>query len=398
MPKLLINATELQSPDVDVVAMVKRGANRIPFRITKEDKTDMIDLAKIGRGVFAKKEPAAPTVIAAILSKQADVAAVTSALVSAGVFAAADKVIKSETDDIVFLALTKAEDIAKDGDAQIVKINDDVALMVSDLKKSFQGYDFDSTSFKEIMSKGAFVPSICVAQDMLARTIYNVLEKADAPKEAAVGIQTAVKEFADYVTMLAKGLPTSAFKADLEFSKGDYAKKKKPAEEEKKDKDVKKNAAEGDAGTKTEKTDQVAKAGFEDGKGTGTDPKATADDANSVADGKKKPNPDVADLFKELSDSLTKSLGNGIAGLKDQVEQSIATVKTEVGKVSSRVDQLGETVKKNDVALNGTVATREEHDNTGLRKGDGDGQSGAPALLDTAFMKLEEPKRGARRN
>jgi hypothetical protein len=52
MPKLLLEAHELTDADVDFVSLVKRGANRIPFRIVKEDTSDMLDLHKIGRKLF----------------------------------------------------------------------------------------------------------------------------------------------------------------------------------------------------------------------------------------------------------------------------------------------------------------------------------------------------------
>ena len=43
MAKVVLKATELTNTDVDFVALVKRGANRIPFRITKGDDT-VLDL------------------------------------------------------------------------------------------------------------------------------------------------------------------------------------------------------------------------------------------------------------------------------------------------------------------------------------------------------------------
>lgn len=402
MPKLQIKATELVDPDVDIVAMVKRGANRIPFRIMKEDKEMGIDLHSIGRRLFQKQEPA-PAVVAVLLSKSANAEAITAALVKAGI--EADKFTKTETAEAVMFTKADAESLVKDENTQVLKLNEDVALVVTGLKKSFDGWDFESTSFKEIMSKGAFVPSICVAQDMLSRTIYNILEKADAPKEAAAGISAAVKEFSDYVTMLAKGLPESAFKADVAIAKA--------------------MNGTGD--------------GFEAGKGTGTTPSATADDAaNSVNDGKKKKNPPLpaeavkaedADVGRkgkgnQLPDdtsgagaknsdarteetvkgaddgkskdpmadalaALTKTINDGIAGVKQHVDQSISAVKADVDKVSERVGQVAEMAKKTDEALSGTVVGAETNENTRLRKAErSDG--GSIPLLDTAFMKVDE--------
>ena len=56
MSRLEFKATELTDTDVDFVSLVKRGANRLPFRITKGDD-EMIDLYAIGRKMFQKAEP-----------------------------------------------------------------------------------------------------------------------------------------------------------------------------------------------------------------------------------------------------------------------------------------------------------------------------------------------------
>ena len=57
MSRFSINATELSNTDVNFVALVKRGANRIPFRITKSEDNDMINLHSIGQRMFKSEEP-----------------------------------------------------------------------------------------------------------------------------------------------------------------------------------------------------------------------------------------------------------------------------------------------------------------------------------------------------
>jgi hypothetical protein len=56
MSRLEIKANELTDTDVSFVSLVKRGANRLPFRITKGD-TEMLDLYAVGRRMFQKSEP-----------------------------------------------------------------------------------------------------------------------------------------------------------------------------------------------------------------------------------------------------------------------------------------------------------------------------------------------------
>ena len=56
MGRMQIEATELKGTDVSFVSLVKHGANRIPFRIVKEDQEAMLDLGKIGRQMFRKAD------------------------------------------------------------------------------------------------------------------------------------------------------------------------------------------------------------------------------------------------------------------------------------------------------------------------------------------------------
>ena len=68
--RIELKATELTNTDVDFVALVKRGANRIPFRITKGDDA-VLDLYKIGRRMFQKADPV--PAIAAIVTRKNEV-------------------------------------------------------------------------------------------------------------------------------------------------------------------------------------------------------------------------------------------------------------------------------------------------------------------------------------
>ena len=53
-----VKAHELSDVDVRFVSLVKRGANRIPFRLTKEDTTKMLDFVKLFRKSDEEAKPA----------------------------------------------------------------------------------------------------------------------------------------------------------------------------------------------------------------------------------------------------------------------------------------------------------------------------------------------------
>ena len=96
-------------------------------------------------------------------------------------------------------------------------------MVVSGLQKAFEGFDFSSTNFGDVMASGSFCSSMCMATDMLSATIGNILAYADSPDRAADQIEKAVGEYQSYVVALAKGLPVHAFKADIAFARTSLA-------------------------------------------------------------------------------------------------------------------------------------------------------------------------------
>lgn len=55
-----VKANELSDVDVRFVSLVKRGANRIPFRLTKEDTSRMLDFVKLFRKSDEEAKPTPP--------------------------------------------------------------------------------------------------------------------------------------------------------------------------------------------------------------------------------------------------------------------------------------------------------------------------------------------------
>ena len=53
-----VKINELSDVDVRFVSLVKRGANRIPFRLTKEDTNRMLDFVKLFRKSDEEAKPA----------------------------------------------------------------------------------------------------------------------------------------------------------------------------------------------------------------------------------------------------------------------------------------------------------------------------------------------------
>ena len=278
MPKFEIKATELTDTDVNFVALVKRGANRIPFRLTKGE-TDMIDLHKIGRQMFKKADPA-PVVVAIVTQKSdLDPKLISTVAKAAGL----DKLAKSDKDGIV--SFSKAD--APTEGLFLVKLDEDIALAVahSQLRKGFSGYDFSSTDFKDVVGTNGFCSGLCLASNALDCTIGNILANAESPAAAREQIDKAIDDFKAYVGALTGGIPVQAFKADQALA---LAKAEKNMDGDGKASggtDDDQSTGDEDDKTKAKKADAGKNgtgAGFEGGAGSETNDRATSDDKENT--------------------------------------------------------------------------------------------------------------------
>ena len=315
MPKLRIKAHELVDTNVNFVSLVKRGANRIPFRITKED-TEMLDLHKIGRTLFKKADPK-PEVVAAVIQKGADLNKIAAIFKSAGLDP--KEFVKTEKDDVATVAKADAE---KAEGTIVLKVSDEVGLVISNMKKAFDSYAYSSTDFNVVMATEGVYPSMCVAKEALGTTIYNILYKAGSPSEASQQVGEAIEAFKTYMTNLLGQVPVQAFKVDLAFAELAKAGDKKDKDEEAEKEAAKKEGETTPLGDEppveeTQKADAGKNgtgAGFEAGKGTGTDPSATADDAANTAVNAK---PGESTTGNEGGDLPARAVKEEVAGLPD---------------------------------------------------------------------------------
>ena len=302
MPKLSIEATELVGTDVNFVSLVKRGANRIPFRIMKEENEAMLDLGKIGRQLFQKKE-AAPALVGIILSKDADVEAITLALREAEI----DLGTLTKTEDATSVSFAKA-DVAsvREDEVSILKCSDDVSLVVTGLQKGFGSWNVDSSSFLDKVKASSFYSSVSNAASVFSDCAYDALYDADSPAAASTLIGQMADDFKTYLTTLANGLPVQAFKADIALAKA--AKSKKDPDADGDDDTSAAGDTDDDAGKKT-KTTKAANGAT----GSGFGDVSTASNTSTRADGDTSADPNKTNKDKSNKD-LTSKLDAPVAG------------------------------------------------------------------------------------
>jgi len=358
--KVIIQARELSEMDVNIISLVKRGANRIPFRIVKSDGESTMNLTKI----FFAKAPVTPALVGLVLAKSADQEAYTKALAEGGF--EVDHVTEGENES-VSLMFTKSDDME---DAVAFKITDDAALIVTGVEKGLMAFP-DSNSFIENITKAGFAPSYRIANDILTETVGNIIFSEGDADETKGQVQKAIEDFGGYIDAILSTIPVQAFKAEeivVEVEKGllnSPAKakakpaKKKPAKEAKQeDGEDEEEAGADDA----DGADGADDAGAED---SGSDEAEGADEDTSE-DVSKDPTAEddtsEDETQAEGSDDAIAAMTKSLTGIAESIAE-LKTSQTETMKeLSDRMTDLEAKVKKTDEALAGTVNSEEAED------------------------------------
>lgn len=203
MLKTEIQATELRDADVQFVSLVKRPANRMPFRMTKSEGSGMIDLSRI-----FKWERPQPTVSAILVGKSADLEAAKTRIVAAG-FTISDSF---EQDSAVIFPQNGVKSPLEG--AVLVKFDENVAVACVNVNKEFVPMNMESADFKEMMATEGFWPSVCAASEILEYSIGNAMRKSGTRGDAAAAVGTLIDDFKGYVTGIISAIPAMAFKME----------------------------------------------------------------------------------------------------------------------------------------------------------------------------------------
>lgn len=416
MSTLKFKATEMKSAQVERISLVERGANRIPFRVIKEDRNMKTRLQDFDLASVFKREKHSdkPTVVGIITMKSDEFDAVKAEITAAGFTVEHEQVM--EDTSVIF---KQAEgDLPKD--VVIVKLSDKVAVAM----KGFSPYSVgmsvaDGTSFNDACIAQGFYPNVGTMVDVLRSSVYEVTSKADDPAEASAAIESMFNEARDYCVSMVKSLPTAAFKlelspeageegADEEVVKGDkpnpFAKKKPGAADAE-------DAKDGGADDASEGADGKKKApAKKEGDGQSAE-EAAAEAAAAAAEAAKNKEtpaeekpvvkaeaPDLAAILGEalgkLETGLSAKIAESVLGVQKSVDtmtESIAALDTRIGEVESVAKAASETT----VALKGAVMGSVAGDHaTQTQKSDKGGHGGRE--IDTAYTPVERVRRPAR--
>ena len=335
MSLLKMTATELTNTDVDFVALVKRGANRLPFRITKGDE-DM-DLYAIGRKFLAKKADATP-VIAAIVTRKEDAASPAVVALAKSLGLDVEKLEKSE--DGALVTLTKTD--ASTTDLIVVKMDDKIGVSVANtkLKKGFENFDFGGTAFEGLDGSQGYCVGPAIAS-ALHKGVLDVIVANPDVTTLQTSLTKANDAFNAYLSVLKSYAPAELLKIGAGDATGGAATNQETGDglddQANKGKVAKVDAGKNGSG-----------AGFEMGADTGANAKATADDAaNTDIDAKPgqrvsgddsgldpKLKAKKADRAQMNDDSTNGAQGDPPAKLKARKAQKAAMIKGAIEAIA----------------------------------------------------------------
>ena len=388
MTRREVNANELKDADIKFISLVKRGANRIPFRVQKGDD-GMFDLDKL----FRAKADATPMIVSVAVRKGADLAAQETRIKDAGLVV----VSKSEAD--AGTVFTTTEDLK----ATAVVKSDDVAVFVSGpLGTAFADVAMKTDAFREMLNvTDGFV------------TIEAATEVAKSEMASATSVQVysdVLDDLKAYATTLAANVPTGVFSLT---AKACNAKDGKGFPGKMPNQDAEDAIDNG--------ADEVAEAAKKKASPTPENASPAIDVKNKPA---VKPSPkniaaaggpggngqlpdDEDDVVAQASSESTSNGGDAvnpkrpIGHAKSESEDQLSGVMAALGTItesitalngsfeglSERVKTAEEVSRKTDMALRSFIPGGTDQGSDRLKSED-TGRRGAPPLLDTAFNRI----------
>ncbi len=358
--KVTIQAQELTEMDVERISLVKRGANRVPFRIIKSQGDNSMSQFTLSLTKLFQKDAASvePTLVAIALSKSADVELVTTALVGGGF--EIDHVVEGE--EVNSLMLVKGDDLEG---LFAIKINDDCAVLIKDFEKGLSSWP-DSNSFVENITTAGFAPSFRLANEILSETVSNIMYSEGDAEVTKSGISKAMNDFQGYVEAVMETIPVQAFKAEnilIEVEKGMLNAVNTGTEDKDATADATADAVNDTAMNNNIAANTAGEAEQSEGEGEGT----TGDE---VAQTDTAPEETQLTNMAEQMTAMLKSMTEFSTTI-GTLSETVASVKSDSEKALA---DIRDDLKKTDEALEGTTLSGDpdDVDSASLQKSNAD--------------------------
>lgn len=202
--KVKVVANELLDTDIEMVSLVRHGANRVPFKILKSEDPEKSSLGgklqsffSLGRGGF--------NVTAYFIRKDA-AEALLPVLKAEGVDVS--RAVESEGVTVVAVSDLKARGF--------IQLNDALAVAVDQPIREFSDESIVK-AYAEGIGLSDFAPGVSLSVRGLADTVWTILNASDGAEsrdERVAKVDTMLASFRKYITSLAKALPEQVFKIE----------------------------------------------------------------------------------------------------------------------------------------------------------------------------------------
>ncbi len=342
--KVKTTANKLTNADVQWVSLVGKPANKIPFKIVKQEK-GMIDLDL--KTVVAKHQKDLGTNVSAIVTTNDNIAQKTELVKACGYSV---ENMSEDGDAVVF----KQEGFSEETDCFAVKMNEFTVMVPK--QKGFESW-VSSSDFNDNYAIENVYNGVHDAGYALRKTMNSIMEEASDVEAAKKKIKTALVQHSKFIQGLLDNVPIYAFKLEKEIPKVE-----KEVETELED------TAKADTGKDQDegKTDEKAvEKGSEDVKDNVAEDTPTGDAATKAEE-----TPDVKSGDDESKKSLTdelKAMSEIIAGFGlniDSLGKTLTTQKEDSDKqiaaLAKKVSEFGHSVDLQDEDFEQTTVTKSE--------------------------------------
>jgi len=204
--KVKVVANELVETDIEMVSLVKHGANRAPFRILKADEDG--PAAKLGEKLqsffsLAKGEVA----VAAYFIRKDATEAMLPILKAQGV----DVGRVTEADGVTVVTVSDASPKG------FIQLGDALAVAISHPLKEFSDESIVK-AYADGVGLSGFAPGVGLATRGLADAVWSLLNSSDgdegAREERIAKVDSMLASFRKYITSLSKMLPDQVLKVE----------------------------------------------------------------------------------------------------------------------------------------------------------------------------------------
>lgn len=351
--KVNLKLRELESADVQWISIVKRGANRIPFRILKSEGFPMIDLGMLFRSRKAEKEVPVVVAIGVAKAEGIDHEGMLAAVKEAGYTVLAQEEADGQT-------VLKTEDVNEDTQVVGVQAPNGLTIVMKGISTWPEG-----TMFTDNLKQAGVFPGVRLASEILMETLYNIASDQEGTTEM---MKKAVADFSTYCQGLMDQIPSSAMKAEwmepVKVEAADQGEADTAAKTEDAPTPDESGTGETDSAFDTNVTDPVAKADEPNNDG-GAPVAESAPEGESVAAksdevvAQENPSGQTSDmdLLLRKFETLLESTVGPVAGQVKALKDDIGTLTANTKKVATRLDEVERVAKSAEEAVAGTATS-----------------------------------------